>query len=121
MEPLTFERFSVVNLQRAHRWHRGGLKAWPVERWSNAAAGEMGEICNAVKKLNRLEDAMQQHAGDTAVPLTVEQAKVLIGKEIGDTVTYLDLLAQRLGMTLEGCLRHAFNGISEREGFPERV
>lgn len=40
---------------------------------------------------------------------------------IGDTVVYLDLLAQRLGLRLEDCVRDTFNRISEREGFPERI
>lgn len=44
-----------------------------------------------------------------------------VATEIGDTVVYLDLLAQRLGLSLEKCIRDTFNRVSEREGFPERL
>ena len=118
---MKFETFSRINLQRAQRWHKGGLETWTVERWSNAFAGEAGEVCNAVKKLNRVQDSMQQAAGDTPAPLDEEQALTAVRKEIGDAYTYLDLLAQRIGTSVEDCARDAFNFISAREGFPERM
>lgn len=120
-EPLTFVALAATNRQRAERWHKGPLSTWSVTDWSNATAGEMGEICNAVKKLRRIECDMQQHAGDSAAPADREQAVKKIGKEIGDTLTYLDLLAQSLGLSLEDCVRETFNAISEREGFPEKL
>lgn len=91
---------------------------WSVADWSNAAAGEMGEVCNEVKKLKRIETGMQQHGN---VPVSREAAIARVGKEIGDTTIYLNLLAARCGLTLQECIRVAFNGVSEREGFPERL
>lgn len=114
---LSLKTFSETNRRRAMRWHKGGLDTWTVERWSNALAGEAGEVCNAVKKLNRIEDNMQQNDG----PQSLEEAKAHIRKEIGDVYAYLDLLAQRIGSDLETCATEAFNQISEREGFPERM
>lgn len=118
---LTLNAFSAVNLARAKRWHKGSIATWAPERWSNAAAGEMGECCNAVKKLNRLEDEMQQHAGDTAIPADLKSAHEKVCKEACDTIVYLNLLIQRLGRDPEAELRKCFNSISEREGFPERI
>lgn len=55
------------------------------------------------------------------VPKTIAEAKKKILKEIGDTVIYADLVCQRLGLTMEEAVRLAFNSVSEREGFPERL
>src|SRR6266436_1020272 len=41
--------------------------------------------------------------------------------KMGDVYIYLDLLARRVGLNLEDCVRDTFNRISEREGFPERL
>lgn len=97
---LTFNQLAAQSLLRAIRWHKGGLQTWDPPRWSNAAAGEMG---------------------DSGVPADREMAIMKVAKELGDTIVYLDLLAQRLGLTTEDCVRYAFNEISEREGFPERI
>ena len=108
---LSFTDLAKAGLARAYRWHPGGLTDWSVSDWAVAAAGEIGEALNAVKKYNRARDGIQ---GATA---TAED----IGKEIADTVIYLDLLAQRLGLSLETLVREKFNAVSEREGFPERI
>lgn len=119
--PNAFRQFSRINLSRAARWHRGGLDEWSVTDWSNAFAGEAGELCNAVKKFRRVEDALQGHDGDTPQPKSREQAVRAIAKEIGDVYAYLDLTAQRFGLDTFECIRDTFNQISEREGMPQRI
>lgn len=121
MSDNAFRQFSAINKERAMRWHRGGLDEWSVTDWSNALAGETGELCNAVKKFRRVEDAIQGHDGDTPQPITKEQAVRKIAKEIGDVFAYLDLTAQRFGLDTFECARDTFNQISEREGMPERI
>jgi NTP pyrophosphatase (non-canonical NTP hydrolase) len=118
---LTFDAYSVVSKARAMRWHRGGLDEWSVTDWATALAGEVGELCNAIKKYRRVEDQLQGHDGDTPQPQDVEQAVRAIKKEIGDSYAYLDLLAQRFDLRVQDCVRDTFNRISEREGFPERI
>ena len=113
--PLTFDEFSAVSRERSKVWHKG--THWSVVDWSNALAGEAGEVCNAVKKLRRLEDGMVQSKG----PKTREQAVQDIADEIGDVYAYLDLLAEHLGLRMADCVRHKFNEVSERENFPQRV
>jgi NTP pyrophosphatase (non-canonical NTP hydrolase) len=118
---FSFAEFTAVNLERAKRWHGAdGVMdpSWSISDWSNAAAGEMGEVCNEVKKLKRIDTGMQQHGN---VPASRDAAIERIGKEIGDTAIYLNLLAARVGLTLQECIRAAFNGVSVREGFPERL
>lgn len=79
--------------------HFHAVDAWPEERWALAAAGEMGEMCNALKKVLR---------GDGQVDA--------VYKEIGDTVIYLDLLCQRMRIPLEFCIAEAFNSKSDEIG-----
>lgn len=116
-EELTFQKVSSVSLERALIWHKGGLEEWSSADWSNAMAGEAGEVCNAVKKMRRIECGIQQAKG----PRTLDEAIAEIAKEIGDTYLYLDLLAQRLGINMESAVRQTFNRVSEREGFPQRL
>lgn len=112
---LTFHTFAGRNLSRALRWHPGGLEQWSLSDWSVALAGEVGELCNVVKKLNRVRDNLQQNAVDTS------KLKSMLADEIGDVGAYLDLCAQAAGLSLEECIRNKFNKISERENFPEKL
>ncbi len=117
---LTFTYFSRQNLARANRWHGGnGIIDWSISDWGVAAAGEMGEVCDAIKKLNRLRDGFTSN--NPRQPQSTMAATDEILKEIGDTGVYLDLLAQRCGSTLGECMVRVFNAISERENMPERV
>lgn len=117
MTDLTFRALAAINRARCERWHPGFPDdGWTISDWSNAAAGEMGETCNVVKKLRRLDFAIDQAAGDTRADLRAKLAT-----EIGDTLLYLDLLAQHAGLELETCVRDTFNRVSTREGFPERI
>lgn len=136
---LTFADLSDVNGRRCARWHPGfpdGRDGWTGGDWANAMQGECGEVANVVqalilanavavktgavgnivKKLRRIETGMQQAAGDTWDDLLAQ-----LRTEIGDTVVYLDLLAQFFGQDIGRCVVDTFNRVSEREGFPERL
>ncbi len=71
---------------------------WSLSDWSNALAGETGELCNWVKKVRR---------GDN---VNMEE----LGKELADIVIYADLLAEKLGLDLGECVKAKFNEVSER-------
>lgn len=113
--PNTFQSFSIISQERNKLWV--GAELWTVVDWSNAFAGEAGELCNAIKKFRRFEMGMQQAEG----PVSMEQAIAGIRKEVGDAYTYLDLLCVYLGLDTFECIREAFNQVSAREGFPQRV
>ncbi len=74
------------------------LDAWTPLEWAGAAAGEMGEACNLVKKVRRGDD----------VPLS------RVADEIGDVVVYLDLLCACMGIDLEKAVVDKFNATSEK-------
>ena len=92
----------------------GSCKAWSPADWSNAMAGEAGEllevllplivktnsICNLTKKVQRGDD------------ISLEE----VGKEIADVVIYADLLSHRLGIDLSDVVRKKFDEVSARVG-----
>ena len=71
---------------------------WSLADWSNALAGETGELCNLIKKMRR---------GDQ---IDLKE----VGKELADIVIYADLLASKLGLNLGDCVREKFNEVSDR-------
>ena len=118
-QSLSFRTVSKVNYERALLWHKGGLEEWTVSDWAVAMAGEAGEVCDAIKKLRRIECAVESN--NVKQPANREVAIKAIAQEIGDTFVYLDLLAQRLGLPIEECIRETFNRISIREKMPQRL
>lgn len=118
---MTFDDLRIANLTRNDRWMPQGIAQWSINEWAVAMAGEAGEICNAVKKLNRVESEVANLNEPGRQIETREVALAKIGAEIADTVIYLDLLAQRCGLTLGDEVARKFNTTSERYGFPERL
>lgn len=60
---------------------------WPLSQWMNAVLGELGEAANIIKKIER---------GD----FTLEQGRHLLGRELADVQTYLDIISFRAGIDL---------------------
>jgi NTP pyrophosphatase (non-canonical NTP hydrolase) len=89
-----------ANKLRCERDFKHSLEDWSEMEWGCAAAGEMGELCNLLKKRKRGEDIPMKAVMD----------------EIADVIIYLDLLAARLGVRLSGPIREKFNEVSERRG-----
>lgn len=113
----SFALVSDANRARAERWHPDFPDdGWTGADWANAAAGEMGEACNVVKKLRRAEFGA---AGKPDGPPA--ELRAALAQEIGDTFLYLDLLAQFYGLNIAHCIADTFNRVSIREGLPERV
>jgi hypothetical protein len=100
MSDLTFAEVTEANVARCQRWHAGGLDGWSVTDWSNATAGELGEVCNAIKKLRRVEDGIANISDPGRLLASRDEAVAVIGEEIADTFLYLNLLACRLGISL---------------------
>src|SRR5215472_18727036 len=61
MNNLKFTQLRTANALRVRQFrnakgelaHPHGEGNWALSQWSNAAAGEMGETCNLVKKIER--------------------------------------------------------------------
>jgi len=93
--------FKTANGEPAHRLPDGS--DWKLSAWSNAIAGEVGELCNIVKKLER---------GD----LTESQAFGAMCWELADIVCYSDLFAGQIGAVLGEAVAAKFNVVSDRIG-----
>lgn len=112
---LTFEMLRASNVTRCVRWHPKGINSWSLSDWAVAMAGEAGEACNVIKKLNRERDGL----GGNSV--SEQQLRDALGDEIADTLIYLDLLAAAAGIDLAEAVKRKFNAVSVRMSFPERL
>lgn len=108
---------STVNYMRALRWHTAGLDSWSLSDWGMGLAGEVGELCNVVKKMNRIRDNLPGNKPHEDLGTLT----AMLGAEIADVFIYLDLFSRRAGFNLEDVIRRKFNETSERVGFPERL
>lgn len=109
---MTFAALRAANVARLPRFkNRKGEPAhsqpdgsdWALSTWCSAVLGELGELANLVKKVER---------GD----LTLDEARVDLGKECADVATYLDILAFRIGVDLGEETLRKFNEVSARVG-----
>src|SRR5579863_8864575 len=104
----SLSHISDVSLARCLRWHPGGLQSWSLSDWGVALAGECGEVCDVIKKLNRVRDGM---GGNKRSPA---ELRADLADEIADVYLYLDLLAQAAGVDLSSAVTKKFNEVSER-------
>ena len=113
---LTFRALRQANLARQEFWgYDTGIGDWSLSDWAVATAGELGEACNIIKKLNRARDGL---VGNTESEGDLQAA---LAEELADTMIFLDLLAARAGVDLGEAVIAKFNSVSERLGFPPHV
>ena len=112
----------AVNVERAKKWHPGGIEEWSALEWAGAMAGEAGEAANAAKKLKRVESKLQNINAPGRSLIDVEAARTAVAEEVADTVLYGLLLMARVGVTdPQSVIALVFNRKSQEYGFPERV
>lgn len=103
-EDLTFKEFRKKNSLR-NKAIQCPNDPWTLQEWSNALAGEAGEICNKTKKVRNKE-------------LNSEEIES-IAEEIGDVVAYADLICEKIGLELDSVIKWKFNIVSQRRGLLE--
>lgn len=113
---LDLSRFRELNVDRA----RNGFRCYdnqPITYWTTALAGEVGELCNMIKKMQRVEKGgVDGGSSYTAKDISKE----MLQEEIGGIAIYLDLLASLLDIDLGEAMIHTFNSKSEKMGFPQK-
>lgn len=77
----------------------------------NELAGEVGEACNIIKKLER------ERLGIRGSRATVEQ----LAEELADVVICVDLIAMFYGLDLDEAIARKFNATSEKVGLATRL
>lgn len=109
---LDLKRFREVSTRRAQE----GFKTYdnvPITFWTTAIAGELGELCNMIKKLERAKVG-GLNSGHTKKVEDISTDD--LAEEIGGVFIYLDLLASRLGIDLEQAVIKTFNDKSDEHG-----
>lgn len=104
---LTFNELKTKSIERNHETYNDALLHASLSYFGNALAGEVGETCNLIKKIER---AKLIGKFTDVVPASE------VGKELADVVIYADLLATKLGLSLGECVKQKFNEVSERFG-----
>ncbi len=109
MAALTFAEFAALNRQRceAPDGFDRRLDTTTVTHWALGVCEEAGEVAGVVYAMDH-----RPQKGKTTQDLA---------DEIADVVSYCDLLAQRIGRSLEDVLRNKWNRVSERIGSPLRI
>ena len=114
---LDLSTLRPLNVQRAIE----GFRCYdnqPLTYWTTALAGEVGELCNMIKKLQRVEKGgVDGGSSYSAKDISPEMLK----EEIGGIAIYLDLLASLLGISLEEAIIDTFNSKSEKQGFSQMI
>ena len=110
---LTFDAFRAANVARCVKWHPEGIDSWSPSDWLTAVTGELGELASLLKMRNRERDGLP---GNKFSPTDKQ-----IADELADVLTYLDLLAEVLGVDLGKAAVEKFNEVSVRVGFPDRI
>lgn len=101
---LSLADFRSANVQRCREtFHE--LGEWSETDWACGLAGEVGELCNLIKKRRRGE----------FISLTA------VSDEIGDVLAYLDLLSASMGISLVHATVCKFNRVSKRVGSTVRL
>lgn len=114
---ITFSDFSKANLARceAPNGFNHPLHSWSLSDWHLATAGELGEAANVMKKLNRYRDGIRGNKE------TEDELHTKLRRELGDTLVYLDLMAQRAGIDLFAAALEVFDLKSEEIGYPVQL
>src|SRR5581483_7959905 len=115
MKSLTFKKLRKANITRCEK-HFHALNDWSPTDWACALAGEVGELCNWIKKLKRLESKPFQKTDHYTNQPKSEEIRKECAKEIGNIQAYLDLTAARLGIKLDKATSFKFNEVSKRVG-----
>lgn len=105
---LDFSTLRAANVGRCEESFHP-LNDWSLPDWATALAGEVGEVCNIVKKLRRVGEAERVGGGTTPIR---EELMAKLADELADVVIYADLLAARAGIDLGVAVREKFNLVS---------
>lgn len=102
---MNFSQLTKANSDRRQEWDKDNKMT--VLFHSNELAGEVGEACNVVKKLER------ERLGIVGSRATLDD----LANELADIVIVVDLIASMTGINLEGAIGRKFNATSKARGF----
>jgi NTP pyrophosphatase (non-canonical NTP hydrolase) len=104
-----FTTLRQANTERQKEWDEGNQITLSYR--GNELAGEVGELCNVLKKLER------EKMGIRGSRASVEQAE----EEAADGVICIDLICADLGIDLWAAVRRKFNKTSDKNGLTTHI
>lgn len=106
----TYASLRDANVARDIEW-RGDAAPLTLTFRATELAGETGEACNVIKKLER------ERLGIPGSRDTLEH----LAEELADVVICIDLIAMDLGIDLNKAVSDKFNATSEKVGLATRL
>lgn len=106
-------KLGVAIDERKREWKVPKGKSLSLSFRGNELAGETGELCNVIKKIECTKLGM---AGGAADAEALHALHVHAGEEMGDVLICLMLLARKLNIDLETATRRKFNMTSRKLG-----
>lgn len=99
----------AANIARQAEWDTKGQITLAYR--GNELAGEVGEACNLIKKLER------ERMGIAGSRASVAE----LAEELADVIICADLIAMQLGIDLQAAVADKFNKTSEKVGLATRM
>lgn len=99
----------AANLARQAEWDVNGQITLSYR--GNELAGEVGEACNIIKKLERERLGIKGSRANLAD----------LAEELADVIICADLIAMQLGIDLDRAVAEKFNKTSEKVGLATRM
>lgn len=106
---MFFSSLRAANVARQQEWPGAGQLSLAFK--ATELAGEVGEACNVIKKLEREKLGI---AGSRDTPEH-------LAEELADVVICVDLIAMHMGIDLTEAIRKKFNATSEKIGLQTRL
>lgn len=104
---LTFATVAEATDLRQKEWD--GNDQFSISYLGNALAGETGELCNIIKKIERDHLGLNRRRGKK---FDVNAAKKMAEEELGDIISYVFIIARKLGIDAEKAFIDKFNLVS---------
>ena len=118
MRDLTFNELRMANVERIHNDKYTECESqWTTAHWLQAMVGEVGELANVLKKIDRGDYDYENEIGlKYHDPTEWAGIRKQIRHELADIQTYLDILAFKLDVHLGEATVEKFNIVSDRIG-----
>lgn len=101
---ITFAELQTANLYRQQEWDP--MSRTDMSYRGNELAGEVGEACNVIKKLERERLGLRGSRADANQ----------LADELADVIICCDLIASASGINLGEAVRQKFNATSDKVG-----
>lgn len=115
MSENVLQKLRTKSIERGKEWRKKAPKKASKKALRDFAAielfGEVGELCNAIKKILRHDMGWVGGTDDTTN----------LKEEIGDVAISLDLLAQKYDIDLWEAIIEKFNKTSDKHGFKTKL